>query len=81
MELNAEGLNAPIFLVSPLDDSARRIVSEQIGVAYVLMHDGQRLTPPFVDLRAKMTPLLKAFDERGLLALTFHPKFSNNGLI
>lgn len=78
--LVAEGLNAPIFLVAPLDGSGRRVIGDQIGVAYVLTADGARLQTPFIDLRDKLTPLLEAFDERGLLALAFHPEFASNGL-
>ena len=80
LELVAEGLNAPLFLVAPKDKSGRRIIGDQIGLAMVLMPDGSVLDTPFLDLRDVLTPLLSAFDERGLLALAFHPKFSKNGL-
>lgn len=80
LELVAEGLNAPLFLVAPPDGSGRRIVGDQIGLAVVLMPDGKMLDTPFLDLRDALTPLLKAFDERGLLALAFHPHFARNGL-
>ncbi|MDE0941770.1 MAG: PQQ-dependent sugar dehydrogenase [Alphaproteobacteria bacterium] len=79
LELVAEGLNAPIFVVSIPDGSGRRIVGEQMGVAYVLAPDGTLAKTPFLDLRSKIVPLLKAFDERGLLALAFHPDFGSNG--
>ena len=69
LELIAEGLNAPIFLVEPPDGSGRRIIGEQMGVAYVLGADGSLQKQPFLDLRNKIVPLLQAFDERGLLAL------------
>ena len=42
LELIAEGLNAPIFLVEPPDGSGRRIIGEQMGLAYVL-DDGGKL--------------------------------------
>jgi len=80
LELVAQGLNAPLFLVAPPDGSGRRIVGDQIGLAKVLMPDGELLETPFLDLRDVLTPLRKAFDERGLLALAFHPKFAENGL-
>ncbi|MGC1442803.1 MAG: PQQ-dependent sugar dehydrogenase [Burkholderiaceae bacterium] len=80
LELVAEGLNAPLFLVEPPDNSGRRIIGDQIGLARVLMPDGKMLDEPFLDLRDVLTPLLKAFDERGLLALAFHPRFADNGL-
>jgi len=80
LELVADGMNAPLFLVAPKDGSGRRIIGDQIGLAMVLMPDGKVLDAPFLDLRDALTPLLKAFDERGLLALAFHPKFAKNGL-
>lgn len=80
LKLLAEGLSAPLFLVAPPDGSGRRIVGDQIGLALVLMPDGKLLDTPFLDLREVLTPLLKAFDERGLLALAFHPRFAENGL-
>ena len=80
LELIADGLNAPIFLVEPPDGSGRRIIGEQMGVAYVLGTDGKLQKQPFLDLRDKIVPLLQAFDERGLLALAFHPQFATNGL-
>jgi glucose/arabinose dehydrogenase len=81
LELVAEGLHAPLFLIAPPDGSGRRIVGDQIGTAHVLTSDGNLLASPFLDLRSKLTPLLQAFDERGLLALAFHPKFTQNGLL
>ena len=80
VELVAEGLNAPLFLVVPPDGTNRRLIGDQIGMAMVLMPDGKVLDTPFIDLRDALTPLLKAFDERGLLALAFHPQFADNGL-
>jgi glucose/arabinose dehydrogenase len=80
VELVAEGLNAPIFLIAPPDGSGRRVIGDQIGLAYVLTTEGTRLETPFIDLRDRMTPLLQAFDERGLPAAAFHPDFAENGL-
>ncbi len=80
IELVAEGLNAPIFLVAPPDGSGRRLIGDQTGRAYVFSAEGKRLETPFIDLRDRLTPLLQAFDERGLLALAFHPDFAENGL-
>ncbi len=81
LELVAEGLSAPLLLVAPPDGSGRRFIGDQLGVVYVLDKDGNRLETPFIDLRDQLTPLLKAFDERGLLALAFHPDFASNGLL
>ncbi len=80
VELVAEGFNAPLFLVAPPDGSGRRFLGEQMGVIYILGTDGKPLEAPFIDLRDQIVPLRKAFDERGLLALAFHPNFARNGL-
>ena len=80
VELVAEGLKAPIFLVAPNDDSGRRFVGEQSGEVYILTADGERPETPFLDLRDQMVPLLQAFDERGLLGMALHPDFARNGL-
>jgi glucose/arabinose dehydrogenase len=80
LQLVTEGLDAPVFLVAPPDGSARRVVGDQTGVAYMLDARGRRLDGPFLDLRDRLTPLLQGFDERGLLALAFHPEFARNGL-
>ena len=81
LELVVDGLYAPIFLVAPPDGSGRRVIGDQIGIAYIITADGSRLEAPFIDLRDQLTPLLEAFDERGLLALAFHPNFARNRLL
>ncbi len=80
VELVAEGFNAPIFLVAPPDGSGRRFLGEQMGVVHVLGADGKPGARPFLDLRDAIVPLRRAFDERGLWSLAFHPAFARNGL-
>ena len=80
VELVADGLNAPVFLVAPEDGSGRRFVGEQAGEVFVVTAEGERLEPPFLDLRDRMVTLLEGFDERGLLGMAFHPDFASNGL-
>ncbi len=79
LELVADGFNAPLLLIAPPDDSGRRFLGEQMGVIYILDPAGKPLPTPFLDLRHKLVKLLPAFDERGLLALAFHPDFARNG--
>jgi len=79
LELVAGGFKAPLLLISPPDGSARRFLGDQMGLIHILDADGQPLATPFLDLRDKLVALLPAFDERGLLALAFHPKFAENG--
>ncbi len=79
LELVAEGLTAPLLLISPPDGTKRRFIIEQIGLIKILMPDGKLLDEPFLNIRHKIVPLLSDFDEQGLLGLAFHPDFKNNG--
>ena len=79
IQLLTDGLQAPLFLISPPDQSGRRFVGDQQGVIYVIAGDGKRMPAPFLDLKDRMVRLLQAFDERGLWSLAFHPAFSSNG--
>ena len=79
LELVADGLDAPIFLVTPSDGSGRRFIGDQTGSIWALDPDGTRAEQPFLDLKDRMVPLLEGFDERGLWSMAFHPRFSTNG--
>ncbi|MEM7745370.1 MAG: PQQ-dependent sugar dehydrogenase [Pseudomonadota bacterium] len=74
-----EGLDAPIFLTSPADGTGRRFVDDQTGRIMMLGLDDMPAPEAFLDLTDRMTPLLQAFDERGLWSLAFHPGFARNG--
>ncbi len=74
----AEGLTAPLLMVSPPGDD-RRFIVEQIGVIRVLGPDGTLNPEPFLNIRHKIVDLMPDFDERGLLGLAFHPDFAENG--
>src|SRR3712207_4809469 len=79
LKLVTEGLTAPVDLVEPADGSGRKLVTDQVGLVYVLGPDGKRLEAPFLDLRDRMPTLLRGFDERGLLGFALHPDFTRNG--
>jgi glucose/arabinose dehydrogenase len=79
LQVVAEGLTAPLILVSPPDGTKRRFIVEQIGLIKILNPDGKLADEPFLNIRHRIVRLLPDFDERGLLALTFHPDFKTNG--
>lgn len=75
----AEGLVAPLALAELPDGSARLLIAQQDGVVVLA---GPTVSDPVrvvLDLRDRLTPLNAAFDERGLLGLALHPRFSDNG--
>lgn len=73
LEPVAEGLTAPLDVVDPGDGSGRLFIVQQGGE--ILVHDGSRvLEQPFLDLSTQVS----CCDERGLLGLAFHPRYSEN---
>lgn len=75
----AEGLTAPMQLISPPDGTKRRFIVEQIGLIKILMPDGKVLEEPFLNVRHKIVRQIPDFDERGLLSMAFHPDYRSNG--
>ncbi len=78
LKLIAEGLGAPIALVSIPDGSGRLLIAEQGGVIHLLDRDGKKSASPFLDLREKLCTMGKGMEERGLLGFALHPQFSSN---
>lgn len=79
LELVADGLIQPVTMAEPPDGSGRLFIVDQVGLIHVVGADGVLLPQPFLDVSAKMVPLMPGFDERGLLGLAFHPDYANNG--
>lgn len=77
LQLIASGFVSPIALVEPPDGSGRLIVADQTGKIFIIDSDGKKEI--FLDLGSKMIHLDSSYDERGLLGLTFHPSFKDNG--
>lgn len=70
----------PLAAVSPNDGTHRLFVAEQVGIVHIFDVNGKRAQgKPFLDIREKILNSGQGWDERGLLGLAFHPKFSVNG--
>lgn len=78
-ELVAEGFDAPVFAVAAPDGTL--LVGDQTGLVHRIGSDGAREAEPFLDLRGRLSPILPAFDERGLWSLALHPDFPRTGRV
>jgi glucose/arabinose dehydrogenase len=78
VRLVADELVAPLDLTFAPDGSGRRFIVDQTGVVLILTTAGEVLPTPFLDITDRVV-LQSAFDERGLLAMAFHPRFATNG--
>ncbi|MBI5773488.1 MAG: PQQ-dependent sugar dehydrogenase [Verrucomicrobia bacterium] len=79
LKLVAEGFTTPLVLLTLPGAKGEYLVADQIGVIHRMKADGSRPETPWLDLRGKLTNLRSNFDERGLLGLALHPKFSASG--
>ena len=79
VQLLAAGLSSPITIVSADDRTGRLFIVDQTGTIHILTRAGELVLTPFLDVRARMVPLMPGFDERGLLGLAFHPDYRKNG--
>jgi glucose/arabinose dehydrogenase len=71
----AEGLSEPVYLTHAGDGSGRLFVVEKAG-QIVLVRDGRRQQPAFLDIRERVGAL---GSEQGLLSVAFHPRYAENG--
>jgi glucose/arabinose dehydrogenase len=71
----AEGLEAPLGIVSPRDGTGRLFVVEKPGRIRIIQ-DGNLLPDPFIDLRDQINDPVEA----GLLGLAFSPDYETDGL-
>jgi glucose/arabinose dehydrogenase len=67
------GLSNPVYLATPLGDTARLFVVEQPGSIRVVQH-GQLLATPFLDITSRVL----YGGEEGLLSVAFHPLYAIN---
>ncbi|MGD2050734.1 MAG: PQQ-dependent sugar dehydrogenase [Chloroflexota bacterium] len=70
----ASGLNQPIGITSNGD--YRLFVLEQDGIIKIVQPDGSLDPTPFLDIRGRVN---SSATETGLLGLTFHPDYWDNG--
>ncbi len=78
VELIADELVAPLDLTFAPDNSGRRFIVDQTGLILILTPGNQVLPTPFLNITDRVV-LASTFDERGLLALAFHPQYAQNG--
>jgi glucose/arabinose dehydrogenase len=78
LEIIAENLVAPVAMACPNDGLDQIFIAEQKGLIYIIDHK-KLIKTPFLDISKKLIKLFGIYDERGLLGLTFHPKFKENG--
>lgn len=78
----ALSFDQPVALVTPPGENRRLFVVEKTGLIYVIP-DVTSATPTrtlFLDLSSRVTTAPgNTSDERGLLALAFHPNYATNG--
>jgi glucose/arabinose dehydrogenase/uncharacterized cupredoxin-like copper-binding protein len=66
----------PVLVTAPAGDADRIFVVEQTG-AVRIVHNGQLLPTPFLDLRDK----IRFSSEPGLLSIAFAPDYATSGLL
>lgn len=70
----ASGFTAPLGFETPNDGTGRNFIVEQGGTIRIIQN-GSVLAVPFLDVTARV----ESGGEKGLLGLSFHPAFQNNG--
>lgn len=71
------GLEAPTGIYQPPGETERLFVTLQGGRVEIV--EGGSITGTFLDLSERVDVDTTTYDERGLLALAFHPDFQTNG--
>lgn len=74
LETVVSGLNNPVDIAHCGD--ARLFIVERAGIIKVLQPNGQVLATPFLNISG---PVHSGGGEQGLLGLTFHPNYAQNG--
>jgi glucose/arabinose dehydrogenase len=74
LQTYVSGFSSPVGMEAVRDGSGRFFVVEQTGKIRIVKN-GVLLSSPFLDLTSK----IEFNDEEGLLGLTFHPSYAQNG--
>ncbi len=75
----AQGFTSPVALVPFPDGKGSVLVADQVGVVSLVSSRGLMRGQPFLSISDRMVQLKQGFDERGLLGLALHPRYSENG--
>jgi glucose/arabinose dehydrogenase len=76
----ATGFNYPTFVTHAPGDTSRLFVVEKRGVIKIIdLATNTVLATPFLNIDPTVTGGASVNDEQGLLGLTFHPDYANNG--
>lgn len=76
-QLLTGGLSRPVGLASAGDGTGRLFILEQEGLIRIVQ-DQELLVEPFLDIRDRVG---SSANEQGLLGLTFHPQYTQNGYL
>lgn len=74
----AQGLVSPTGLAALPNSNGAMLIADQAGTIRLLNKEGSLAETPFLDLRPRLAKLNQGFDERGLLGIALHPKFTQN---
>ena len=75
LEPVASGFSLPLFATAPPGDTGRIFVLEKESGLVLIVKDGVRLAEPFLNIK----DLISTQSERGLLGISFHPDYAENG--
>ncbi len=78
LQVVADGLTLPVAMAAPEDGTGRLFIAQQTGEIRVWFR-GKLLPRPLLDVSDRMVNVQHRYDERGLLGITLHPDFVDNG--
>ncbi|XP_067883907.1 HHIP-like protein 1 isoform X2 [Heterodontus francisci] len=77
----ANRLCNPLAMLHAGDGTHRFFVAEQVGLVWVYLANGSKVSRPFLNLTEAVLTSPWLGDERGFLGLAFHPNFKWNGKV